>query len=231
MPLAMIWFSTVLAMLSATSSSGRCSRISVPMQLLAVPGQRACSRATDSTSSMLASVTSTACRRRVAVAAHADALARQLAVLAVALVGGDDRRVALLGQHDLDQVLHVLDVRNAPAVLVGGDVVFAARSVSCWITRSAICSGMVALVSTWSRRCTASAAAGIASTILSRRNGTTMPSRLRNPSKAETGAAGLESLCGGGVGRHRQHSRRAGWCADHRPGRDTHCRLYLHPHA
>ena len=59
--------------------------------------------------------------------AHADALAGQLAVLAEALVGGDDRRVALLGQHDLDQVLHVLDVRNAAAVFVGRDMVLAVR--------------------------------------------------------------------------------------------------------
>ncbi len=48
---------------------------------------------------------------------------------------------------------------------------------------SAIWSGMVSPTSTWSRRYTSSAAREIARTIFSRLNGTTNPSRLRNPSK------------------------------------------------
>ena len=50
------------------------------------------------------------------------------------------------------------------------------------MTRSASCSGMCAPTSTWSRRATSSAAREIALTILSRRKGTTIPSRFMKPS-------------------------------------------------
>ena len=95
-------------------------------QLLAVPGHRvALVGGLDEQEAGVGQVHGLAVAGAGAALADADALAGELAVLAVALVGGDDGGVPLLGQHDLDEVLHVLDARDLAAFRVGRDEVLA----------------------------------------------------------------------------------------------------------
>ncbi len=97
-------------------------------QFLAIPRQRtAPDHIVNHQHARIRQVHRLAVPRRPLRVAHPDPLPRQLAVLPEPLVRRHDRRIPLLRQHDFNQILHVLDVRNPPPLLVRRHMVFAAR--------------------------------------------------------------------------------------------------------
>ncbi len=97
-------------------------------QLLAIPRQRAAANnGVHQQHAGIRQVHGFGLAGSLALAPHTNALARDLAMLAKPLVGRHDRRIALLRQHNFNQVLHVFQMRNAAAVLIRRHMIFAAR--------------------------------------------------------------------------------------------------------